>query len=288
MNFNLGIAAALVATSAYVVGDTASKYVSEFFGNRTASIAIMGVGILPAFIALLIFGAGSMPSVYQICLIALSSFFLAAGYLLVYKSLETEQASNTLILFEIVPVVLVLFGFFALSESVTLVQSASMLAIFFGALCVTTNVKQRFNKKLFPAIVGMVLWALYAIPITYAIKGSGEFILPILMVKVFSFAMVAAYLLLTMPRKSKIVKVQKKISGRTALITLGSGLFDGIGMLVFGYIFLGNAIALAGAINSMGPACEMLLSRMFYKDRWTKLQFAGLVVMVVGAIALSP
>ena len=80
------------------------------------------------------------------------------------------------------------------------------------------------------------------------------------MVKVFSFAMVAAKVVLTMPRKSKIVKVQKKISGRTALITLGSGLFDGIGMLVFGYIFLGNAIALAGAIDSMGPACEMFLN----------------------------
>jgi drug/metabolite transporter (DMT)-like permease len=286
MNFNLGIAAALVATSAYVVGDTASKYVSEFFGNRTASIAIMGVGILPAFIALLIFGAGSMLNAYQIGLIALSAFFLAAGYLLVYKSLETEQISNTLILFESVPVVLVLFGFFALSESITVIQSVSMLAIFFGALCVTTNVKQRFNKKLFPAIIGMILWAFYAIPITYAIKGSGEFILPILAVKIFSFVMVAAYLLLTRPR-SKASKAPKRISGKAVLITLGSGLFDGIGMLVFGYVFLGNAIALAGAINSMGPAFEMFLGRMFYKDRWTKLQFAGLVVMVVGAIALS-
>ena len=38
MYFNLDIAAALMGTASYIVGDTSSKFVSEFFGNRTASI----------------------------------------------------------------------------------------------------------------------------------------------------------------------------------------------------------------------------------------------------------
>ena len=287
MYFNLDIAAALMGTASYIVGDTSSKFVSEFFGNRTASITIMGVGILPALVALLVFGASGYPNAYQIGLVALSAFFLAAGYLLVYKSLETEQASNTLILFEITPVVLVLFGSFALSERITFMQSVSMFAIFIGALCVITNVKQRFNKKLFPAIIGMVLWGAYAIPITYAIRGYGGFILPILMVKVFSFAMVAAYLVLTRAHKGTVRKAPIKSSRKAVLAAITSGVFDGIGMLMFGYIFLGSVIVLAGAISSMGPAFEMLLSHIFYKDRWTKLQFAGLVVMIVGAVALS-
>lgn len=287
MSFNLGIAAALAGTASYTVEDTASKFVSELFGNRTTSIAVMGIGILPAFVAFLVFGAGGYLNVYQIGLVALSAVFLAAGYLLVYKSLETEQVSNTFVLFEITPVVMVLFGTFALSEKLTLMQSVSVLAIFAGVLCVTTNVKQRLNKMLLPAIIGMVLWGAYTIPITYAIRGSGGFVLPILIVQALSFAMIATYLVLARLHKSTGVKRHIKLNNKIVLTALACGISAGIGMLLFGYVFLSNVVALGGAINSLGQAFMMLLGRIFYKDRWTRLQFAGLVVMVIGAIALS-
>src|SRR5208283_4411978 len=103
---------------------------------------------------------------------------LAAGYYFIYRSLETEQVSNTMVLFEISPVIIVLIGIFVLSERLTFLEGMGMLAVFFGALFVTTNVRVRFNRKLLPAIFGNLSWGISTLLILYAVRSYGGVALP--------------------------------------------------------------------------------------------------------------
>jgi len=290
VGLNFGRVAAIIGTSLFTVGDTASKLVSERFGNRVASLDVLGIGLIPALAWLILFGAGAGLNTYQCGLVILAAALLGSGYLLIYKSLETEQVSNIWVLFESSSIILVLLGAVFLSERLSMIEMASMLAIFFGALLVTTDTKLRVNRKLVPAIIGSLLWGLSNIPIVYAIQDSHGFVMPILLERLLAFAVIDAYLMAVGKRRSAMAKaiVMMETSDRkTVAATAISGICDGMGMLAVGYVFLSNVVALGGALFALEPAFIMLLGRVFYRDRLTRLQLIGSAVMIIGAVALS-
>lgn len=284
---NLGIIAALIGVSSYTIGDTSSKFVSKHFGRNLSSVDALGIGVIPLLVIFLILRPTGYLNFYQFGLIALASAFMAAGCLLIYKSLETEQVSNTMVLYGISPVMFVLFGVFALSESLSLLEIASIIALFAGALLVITDLRSKFDRKLLPAVLGEALWGVYGILILYAIRSFNGFMLPILISRSLAFAFASVYIILTKSHKNAKLAVPKRFGLKALSATVINGVGDGIGMLAFGFVFLGNVVALGGALLALEPAFIMLLGYLFYKDRWTRLQFAGFVVMIAGAVALS-
>jgi drug/metabolite transporter (DMT)-like permease len=290
MDLKSGVAAAIIATALFTIGDTASKRMDERLGDKKASLAVLGIGCVSIFLYLILFGAGAGMSAHQLELTVLAAALLGTGYLLIYKTLETEQVSNTWVLFESSSVVLVLLGVIFLSEALNAVEIISMLAIFAGALLVITDSKLEINMKMMPAIIGSTLWGLSNIPIVYAIQGSHGFVLPMLLERGMAFAIVLVYMMATISRrkpKAKKVKKARALNRKTAAATLISGLFDGAGMVALGYVFLSNTVAVGGMLLALEPAFILLLGRLFYKDKLTRLQLFGSIVMIIGAVLLG-
>jgi drug/metabolite transporter (DMT)-like permease len=287
MNLRSGVAAAIMATAFFTVGDTASKRMDERLGNRTASLAVLGIGFVSIFLYLILFGAGAGPNLYQIELAILAAAMLGIGYLLIYKTLETEQVSNTWVLFESSSVVLILLGVIFLSETLNVIEIVSMLAIFAGVLLVITDSKMKVNMKFMPAIIGSTLWGLSNVPIVYAIQSSHGFVLPMLLERGVAFVIVAVYMAMTRSRRRSRAKKKNMLNRKTVAATLISGLCDGAGMVALGYVFLSNTVAIGGLLLALEPAFILLLGRVFYKDKLTKLQLIGSVVMIMGALVLS-
>jgi len=289
MSLDLGEIAAIISTAFFTTGDTASKRVDERLGEKVAAVAVLGIGCISILMYLILFGGSTGLNSYQLELIVLAAALLGSDYLLIYDTLETEQVSNTWVLFESSSVILVLFGVVFLSETLNAVEIISMLAIFLGALLVITDSKFKVNMKLMPAVIGSTLWALSNIPIIYAIQSSHGFIMPMLLERGMACAVVLVYIIATKRRSpaAKTFKKQNRIDLGTAAATLISGIFDGAGMVALGYVFLSNTVALGGVFLALEPALILLLGRVFYKDRLTKMQLIGSVVMIIGALALS-
>lgn len=285
---NYGLMAALISVFSFSLGDSIGKRVSVSYGNYRSAIFIIGIGIIPLLIALLL----ARPSSIGLQILALSftaSVFFALGYIFVYKSLETEQASNTWVLVNIPAAFLVIFGTLSLHETVSPAQVFSIIMVFIGATLVTITTELKINRRLMPALLGNTFWAIFLVIIAYAIsKYADDSALFFFMARLLAFVEVGLYYyLFVKPRevtlKGKVVK-KKPYRGISAVCT---GLLDGIAQAVFVPVILLRFVALGGAILALEPAIVLPFSYIFYKERLTSLQFAGMVMSIAGAVTLS-
>ena len=120
-----GLVAALVNLFTLSIGDSIAKRVSVELGNYGAALFILGIGVLP----LLVFFFAVPQNQIGMGVLVLSlvaGVFLAIGNILIYKSLETEQVSETMSLVNIGPALLIIFGFLVLQETVNLIQKMAL------------------------------------------------------------------------------------------------------------------------------------------------------------------
>ena len=284
---NLGLVAAIITVFCFTFGDVIAKRVSVDLGNRRTALYIVGAGVIPLIAAFIVL---QPQFTITIALISVAGgFFLAAGYPLVYKSLETEQATNTWVLLNLPAAVVVLIGIFALKEQISVIESFAVIAIFFGVLLVTVTKKMEFNSKLLPAVAGNLCWAtFFAIMIfeinSYNASPVGIFFLA----RGFGFLWLLAYYKLFTKKTEKKDRVKEKaVKMSNKLLGVVSGIFDGVGQTAFAFIIFYNFVALGGAITATEPALVLILSYFVYKERVTIMQFIGLMVSVIGAVALS-
>ncbi|MDE1857430.1 MAG: EamA family transporter [Candidatus Micrarchaeota archaeon] len=278
-----------VATMLFLaLDDVISKRVAEHLGTYKSSMIILGVAMLPPIVAVAIFGAGGLTA-QVFGLAAIGGIFLGAGYVLIYKSLESEQVTNTMALYEISPAVLIIAGVFLFGEPIDAIEAASILVIAIGAFLITTNEKFRFKSAFLPAIAGNVLLAVYSPFMALAIQDSHDIMGPILIAWALSFIVSLAAFMLFFERHGghRI----KRISGKTMRSLLGwgvlAGIFDGLGGIAFGAVALLNVLVIGGAMEALVPGLIGVLGRIFYKDRLTVPQLIGFVVMIAGATAIS-
>ena len=242
-------------------------------------------------IATILVGVYQIP-ITSIALATVSGVFLILGYLLVYKSLETQQVSNSYVIGELSPAILTIFGIFVLSEPVSNVQLLSIMTIFIGTAFLITTSKLKINRLLIPALMGSASWAIYWILINYSISTSGTFALPLLLSRVIATFVMAGYLFANRKKVLANIKSNKDKKNRRMLVLLLClafivALLDSSGDAVFSYVISLNQLAIGSALSALTPMFVSFLGVIIYKDRFTKLEFIGLVVMIIGALALS-
>jgi drug/metabolite transporter (DMT)-like permease len=289
---DLPIIAAFSATALWLVSNILSKKVSVSLGFITMSAIVLPLGMLPMAIGIAVVGVHAIP-IYSIVIAALAGIFLTLGFLLLYKTLETEQLTNTVALGELQPAILVLFGIFALGESVNMIQAVSMMIIFAGAVLVVTVEGLSINKKLIPACFAMLSWALYWVLITYSVHASGStFSMPVLVSRITGSAIAIAYFA---ANKGKVMKyMHSAFSGRrrrelgiiVAFVSI-IAIVDASGDFIFAYVTASNALAIGSALTALSPIAASIAGFFIYKDRLTAPQLAGFAIMVVGALSLA-
>jgi drug/metabolite transporter (DMT)-like permease len=214
---------------------------------------------------------------------------LALGYVLVLKSLETEQTSNTWALINLAYISIVIFGVFGLGEAVTLPQVAAILIIFLGAGFVTINRGFKFNKHLIPAIAGNLLWVVYNILMIYGIsKYPTSPSLIISAIWIIGFVSLLVYGIASSRTKSKQFKRLITLKLTLPLITfIGVGLVLGLGQILFVLVILQKFVAIGGAILAIEPIVIVIAAYLIYKDKMTTFQKAGVIITVIGGIIIS-
>jgi len=282
--FYTGYLAVALTLFSFTFGDTIGKKVSTKFGNYLSALFIMGFGLIPLLISL--FFLPQSFTNYDFLLISVAAgFFLALGYVFIYKSLETEQASNTWALINISPAAMILFGVFILQEHVNVFGFISIILVFIGVLLVTITKDFEFNKLLAPALIGNISWVLSSLLLVYGISvysasvSTGFF----LVAGASGFLMLTAYLIAT----KKLSKSVREKLARPNLAALSAGLLNGAAHVGLTLFVLLHFVVVGSAVTAVEPAIVAFLGFAFYKERLTSLQLFGLIISVVAAVVLS-
>jgi len=282
--FYIGYLAILLTLLSFSFGDTIGKKVSTKFGNYSSALFIMGFGLIPLLISLF-FLPQNLTNYNFLLISVVAGFFLALGYVFIYKSLETEQASNTWALINISPAAMILFGAFILQEHVNVFELISIILVFVGVLLVTISRDFEFNKLLAPALIGNVSWVLSSLLLIYGISSYSASVSTgfFLVAGASGFLMLIAYLIAT----KKLSKELREKLARPDLAALSAGLLNGaahVGLTIF---VLLHFVVVGSAVTAVEPAIVAFLGFAFYKERLTNLQLAGLMMSVIAAVALS-
>ncbi|EET89893.1 MAG: EamA family transporter [Candidatus Micrarchaeales archaeon] len=271
-----GLTAVLWSISGIII-----KMVSSKFGNlfATAFVGIGNVIVLSAIVLLL----GNLGiSAYAAALSVAGGIITGIGYLLFYKSLQRQQASNTFSTIEIQVAILFLYGVLVLGEAVSTLDVLGIVTIALGTLAVSIE-KARFNRGLLPAIAAQVFWALGWIFLVYPISVTPNHILPNLVSFTAALTMVCLILL--------AYKINKKLDahpdGRGVAVGVSAGLFSGSGNAVYTLLIYLKELALSAPISNSSPIIIAVIAHFVYKERLSTIQAIGIIAVVLGAVILS-
>lgn len=281
-----GILAAAIAMLFFAFSDTLAKKVSSKLGSYESSLLIIGAGLIPLAASLFLVHPNVFsPTVVLVSIIA--GVFLAGGFLFVYKSLETEQVTNTMVLLNLQYVLIVLFGMFVLSEKISLFQAASLIIIFAGVLLVTVTRDLKLNRMLLPAVIGNLCWTIALVILSYLITNyMGASTGAVFITRLISFVVAAAFFAFLVKRKTKRSN-SRRLKALGFSLPVATGIFDGVGQLAFVFIILYKSVALGGAVLALEPVLVAIFGYFLYRDRLTHLQLIGMTLAILGGVAIN-
>lgn len=287
----IGTLAAITSVILWVSASTTAKKLSRDLGSHLVSFLYVILSLIPIFIITYAVGVFSMP-LYGLIITFIAGIFLAIGFISGFQALQTEHLASVSAIGEITPAILVIFGLLVLGEQATFAQIASIVVIFSGAAMIITNEKFEVNKRLFPALISILAWTAYWIALTYAVRNSGTFVLPVLISRIVGLPFIILYLMRSKNSVQSLrnlpssLKKNKKFANLLGL-TVFASFADAVGDSIFGITVGSSVLAIGSALIALQPMMVSFLGFLLYKERLTRLQFFGLAVMIIGAIALS-
>ncbi len=271
---------AAIPTLIWSASTAIEKGISVRFGTALTSLMIVGLGIIPMLIYYLIHPI--QISFYYSILSALSGLFFACGALLYYKTLETEQVSNTVASGFVQPALILAFSILILHETVSIFQAISGVIIVSGVLLVITTKNLKVNVKILPAVLANASWGIYWIIASTAILGANTIGMTLLISRTSTFAVLLIAFFLFLRTKSA-----GKIGNKLIMLVVIAGILDGFGNLFFGFLVSQNLVAVAAIFNTAQPILVTGIAYLFMKERLTKIQGAGMALAVIGALSLA-
>ena len=283
--FAIGLLLAVTMMLLLSFSDIFSKPVADRFGAFAGSL-YLGVALLPA-IAYLALSPPAQVTPLLVMLAVGAGVTLALGYLFVLKSLETEQATNTWGLINLGYLSIILFGVLVLGEHVTVLQAVAIAVILVGAMMVTINKGMKFNRQLFPALIGNLFWVGFNVLIIYGINAYTSSPSAIIFI-VFASGFLILLFYGVVSQKIKIArKLTMRKNGKPFAMFLASGILLGAGQIAFALVILQRFVALGGAVLAMEPMVVLIAGYTMYREHITAFQGVGILITVVGAAILS-
>ncbi len=271
-----GLTAVLWSISGIII-----KRVSSKFGNLFATAAVGAGNVIVLSAVVLLLGNLGI-SAYAAGLSVAGGIITGVGYLLFYKSLQKQQASNTFSTIEIQVAILFLYGVLVLGEAVSALDVLGIVIIALGTIAVSIE-KMKFNKGLLPAIVAQVFWALGWIFLVYPISVTPNHILPNLISFIAALGMVCLILL--------ACKINKKLDlhpdSKGVAVGISAGLFSGSGNAVYTLLIYLKELALSAPISNSTPIIIAVIAHFVYKERLSAIQILGIIAVVLGAVILN-
>lgn len=285
--FSYGILAALLTLLFFSIGDTLSKPSSEKLGHKLSAAIIVGSGMIPLGISLFFIH----PNVFGLGVLffgVLAGVLTAVGFLLVFKSLETQQVTNTMALVNIQYASVILFGAFALGESISSFQLTGLLLIFLGVILVTVTKSFKLNFKLVPALLGMLFWGLDLIVIVYALTLYQNSTTMISFIsRIAGGAFLFLYLIYVIRSGKNKQELPKENLPKKIGLAVVAGSFDGLALVMITFVTLFKSVEIGGAVMALEPVLIAIYGYFLYKDRLHPAQFLGVLIAVAGGVLLN-
>lgn len=281
---DLGVVAIAITVVAWAISLTLERRIASIAGNLRGALLVLFAGIFPILLFFLISNFSMSP--YEVLLSLASGILLAIGYILYYKSLETEQVSNTSGVGLAQPAILLLFSILILHESITSIQTLGGVIIFVGVLLIITNNKLELNRKLLPALLANVSWAGYWVIASYAILSSQQVGATILIARLTSLVVVLALFAFAMKGR-QVPRLKNSVVPSLLILGAVAGILDGLGNATFGYVVQFHLLSLGSIFVASLPLFVTFLAYLFYKEHLTKLQGVGMIMAVIGAFVIA-
>ncbi len=287
MILELSLLLSLGVLTLWTFSNTIIKKVSVALGTYRTSSIVVGFGIFPMIIAILI-----EKPVYHyssfLLLSLVSGVMLGAGYLLFYKALEKENVSSAGVMINLQQIIVISIGILFLKESSGLFTYIGITLIIMGALLVSLNKSVKINKVLLLAAAANISWGLYYIPLSEAIFAVHFSTTPLLLARIVGFFIITVIFLprIMVARKKPAEGKQKPYRTILALGIL-AGLLDGSGNVVYASAISGDFIVLAGSIVAILPATIAISGVLFFREKLGAIQISGIIMAIAGALVIS-
>ncbi|MHB1471199.1 MAG: EamA family transporter [Thermoplasmataceae archaeon] len=287
MIVELSLLLSLTVLTLWTFSNTIIKKVSTSLGTYRTSSIVVGFGIFPMIIAILIEKPIFHYSSFLLLSLA-SGLMLGIGYILFYKALEKENVSSAGVMINLQQIIVISIGILFLKESSGLFTYIGITLIIMGALLVSLNGKVKINKVLLLAAAANISWGLYYIPLSEAIFAVHFSTTPLLLARIVGFFIITVIFFpkIMVTRKSTVVE---KPYVYRSLLALGilSGLLDGSGNVIYASAISGDFIVLAGSIVAILPATIAISGVLFFRERLAPVQIFGILLAIVGALVIS-
>jgi drug/metabolite transporter (DMT)-like permease len=283
-----GIIAALASVFLWTVSQLISKTVAPRIGNVRTALLVIAAGIIP-MLALFILSPAAISNL-AIVYSALSGVFLGLGFILFYKSVETQQISNAAATALVQPALLVLYAIIILSQPIDVIEIIGTVGVFAGVILISITKNLKFNKMLIPAILGNASWAVYWVFMSAAIATSGQTVTPLLISRALAIAIGVIAFLLFFGKKANRITTKKSLYIPIAVVlALGvtEGIMDGSGNLAFSIAVKLNLLGLGAVLTALEPVLIIVFAYFIYKDRLSRVQLLGIALATIGAVAIA-
>ncbi|MCL4387982.1 EamA family transporter [Candidatus Marsarchaeota archaeon] len=283
------IIAALSASILWGFEDALSKKPVSRLGISPTTIIILVVGLLPFAIVAIMYPAPI--TFFAIAMSAVAGLFWGAGFMLIYKSVSTENVTSTYVINEILPAIIIIFGIIGLGERISVLNAVLIMVIFSGATVVMLDGNLRFNLRLLYAVLANVSWGLFWVLMIEVIHLYGSFAEPLLVARIVAAVAVIAFFAI-LSRHARHTHAKRCFPSLRSLyvpIFMAAliGIVDALGNDAFGFVSTTSFVAIGAGIIAISPIFVAMLGRLFYKDELKPLQWAGFGIMVMAAIVLS-
>ena len=128
---NIGVIGALLSLLMYLIYYTLAKKFAAATGNYKAAMVIMTCSIVPMLVAAYLIKP-SWISNADVFLSIIGGIFVFLGFELLYRSLHTEQLTNTVGVTEVGSAIMIIFGILVLNEKISALGLIGIVMIFVG------------------------------------------------------------------------------------------------------------------------------------------------------------
>lgn len=258
------------------------KKLSSRYGNMVAAfmVALTNVALMGTLL-LIIKNFNISPSLIAISLAA--GVLNAIGYLFFYKALEKQQASNTFATVEIQVVLLSAYGILVLHESIGAPKLLAIVMVIFGVFLVSYEKGHKLNKGLVPAMIANVFWALGWITLSYPINHISNSVLPVWIGFIADIAVISLVIFISEKHRRNI----SNIGMRGFSLGIFAGIFSATGNIIYSVLISVKQLVFGAVMANTTPAIVATFAHFAYRDRLTRLQVIGLIIVVAGGILLG-
>jgi drug/metabolite transporter (DMT)-like permease len=272
----------LASMFAWGVSDMLARYASIRLGSPAVAMIVQGLGIAPP----LILGISRYPTwgaLAQgdfIALVLSASLLFSLAYVIYYRGLERGLVSIVSPLTSGWLVVTTVLAAIFFHEDVGLLKWLLIVVVVLGI--VLTSTKGRDGPSMSGVWYGLATMVTMGMAFTLwkpLVDDVGPYI-AVASVRVLSTVMLGLYLA---ARKSP----RPPMSSGAAALVIGAAVLDSLGFVTFNLGIERAAVSLIAPIAASYPAVTLALAWFLLRERVSRAQMAGIVVVLGGVIAFS-